>query len=927
MRKDPVKQGGDGLLANLRYRQKWTRITSVLSVFVAVGTISALMLPAITMNQPVCGLEAHTHGENCYAVSAETALLCSYETLGIHAHGPECLDEEGNLLCQVPDFVVHTHDELCWDAGGNLVCGLKEAAAHNHEDGCYQATEVVVEEGHAHGDECYAWGISETPTCGMEESEGHAHGEGCFAAERTLVCAEEEREGHSHGEACYETAAVLGCGLEEAAGHSHAEGCYGEDGNLLCQEAEQEGRAHEDGCYTQEQKLTCAEPEEEGHTHGEGCWVEAGGLLCLIPESQGHSHEESCFGPVKGELLCTQEEKAPVMAPGEPELLCQEPEIRLHTHEENCFTPDSETQEPVLTCTQPEILAHQHGESCFGEREVRTLTCELTEHSHTGECFPAEELPEYACGLEEHTHDESCLDEEGNLTCALPEHSHGDDCRLPALTEEEKAAVEALDALLEPLPTSEEAQARQKELEEAGDEEALDAYMSGLYTQVGEAKAIFDTLTDDQKLHLKNGEKLEGLIALFSPEAKSLVLADYGDDSLLDTSATVTAMDGDIQTVGGNQGIVFQLFDYSTNINTYLGQQIPGINTSATATNNYFTFRGKDGGVSYAGNDTYDKDGFNFYDEDGVADGKNKPDHATVKYNLKNGYPALDLTHHGYLDASGIAVDGASLGVLFGAGNNSNYVREYNCANTPLKYNANTGYYTYYSSQNAADFNTGTNTWYVRNYMERGKNSTLYHDGSYWDFMPFNHKETTKVNDANGRNYNFESAELDYWYGMTMSVDFFQPKNGKVNNEDMIFEFSGDDDVWVFIDDKLVLDLGGTHGQVSGSINFETGFVEMYLDWAGTNAKTDKLATNYKASTLYECYKAAYEEAGMTPAQVQDELSKVFVKVEGQTTSDVFGNVYDVYRFKDYTTHSLNHFYMERGSGCSNCNIKFNLPK
>lgn len=126
-----------------------------------------------------------------------------------------------------------------------------------------------------------------------------------------------------------------------------------------------------------------------------------------------------------------------------------------------------------------------------------------------------------------------------------------------------------------------------------------------------------------------------------------------------------------------------------------------------------------------------------------------------------------------------------------------------------------------------------------------------------------------------------------------MTTEFVQPAGGKTtDNNDMVFKFSGDDDVWVYIDGVLVGDLGGIHEKATLDINFATGVVRAgHID--GANG---------------------------SPKYFPDTTIKAMFKAAGADTTNFRDNT-----FRDSTKHTLSFFYLERGAGASNMSLKFNL--
>ena len=216
-----------------------------------------------------------------------------------------------------------------------------------------------------------------------------------------------------------------------------------------------------------------------------------------------------------------------------------------------------------------------------------------------------------------------------------------------------------------------------------------------------------------------------------------------------------------------------------------------------------------------------------------------------VSKTLTDGYPTM-------ADGKG------SLDYLFG-GKSDSAVTNYEPAGGLLTLDGN-GYYGFDADSQNATYDTVSNKFTLNERQCTNQSNTPC-------FAPFGS----------------DTEHNKYSFGMNLGAEFYMPEDGKVNNQDMVFDFTGDDDVWVFIDGVLVLDLGGIHQALDGSINFSTGEI-----------KYDKKQSH-----------------GDTPAGT---ITQAF-KNAGKTWDPVA-----------YKTHYLSFFYLERGDGGSNCKIKFNLP-
>lgn len=268
-----------------------------------------------------------------------------------------------------------------------------------------------------------------------------------------------------------------------------------------------------------------------------------------------------------------------------------------------------------------------------------------------------------------------------------------------------------------------------------------------------------------------------------------------------------------------------------------------------------------------------------------------------VKNTLVDGYPSINAGTYTSYGLSDTYAD-ESLAYLFN-NDKQNGKAVYN--NVKGLFQLKDGYYVYdsYGSDgNYAVYSPATNSFNVYDSAGVYKGSSNS-ETNLGQFFPFD--SAYKVFDEQGNKLSPKkivdgSTNLNHHFGMSMTTEFVQPNGGKTTKgEDMVFEFSGDDDVWVYIDGVLVGDLGGIHEKATLKINFATGDVHVgHVDNANDPEKTIQDTT----------IRAMYEAAG---ADVSN------FSINSPNT------------FSGSTKHTLSFFYLERGAGASNMSLKFNL--
>lgn len=306
----------------------------------------------------------------------------------------------------------------------------------------------------------------------------------------------------------------------------------------------------------------------------------------------------------------------------------------------------------------------------------------------------------------------------------------------------------------------------------------------------------------------------------------------------------------------------------------------------------------------------YEGKGFYFTSSDNKPEDQYVPSFSkwsstNQNYYIYSGLAASDLDDSSNAPFS----DNVNAANLFAAESNE-YTDVYSNVQVPFVYDEATGYYELNSDKWAVYFENGQASSDTE--MAIADKPVSFYAGTpknpMCGFQPFEdvssqtqraYMGTSADEDQQTTSYTLSDNKPTYGFGMVTSVDFQMTDDGKdAEGNPIEFSFSGDDDVWVYVDGVLALDIGGTHDAITGTIDFSTGDVTLTAEKYG---KVGDKATDSSLSNPSE-----------------DSLSQTNLYTALGTTLTGFAS---------QGSHKLTIYYMDRGQGATNCLIRFNLPQ
>ncbi len=552
----------------------------------------------------------------------------------------------------------------------------------------------------------------------------------------------------------------------------------------------------------------------------------------------------------------------------------------------------------------------------IGITMVNEPICGMEEHTHTEECY--EDV--LVCGLEEneeHTHTPECF--QSSLICGKEEHIHTASC----YTDEELPQYEPddYDSNVVMLDTSEG-----ESEEENFDTEDVPALQLG-----SEMMTALDGESNEFSINDMTTPTLyENPVDNIARGIKFTLFDYYESDDALESSQN-------------NYGISWNGSNWAHNNIKYVG-----VNEGKNANDDILFFAY--GTPAFIGTSS-DDDDTSYTDDEGYHDQthniyiRREPDKNNYSgdYNTNNNYPAQKsgnrpvqgivkklLGDNGYPTIDNDAAH--SLDYLFNDTEYS-YKKVYPNVNYLLKnvtignsdhlvYNSNENYA--YFDQSSGNFKLYDGTYHIiNNDHHRAEDTNKLTDETYETangyemgigFFPFNEYN------PDWRDPNFNGNGFNHHFGLKMDAEFKNEARDASEGEDpIVFKYSGDDDMWVFIDDVLVLDIGGIHEPAEGIIDFTNGFV-----WVQDNAtENDKSKTKDQILTSYP----VLTDTNQFPAHIfPDGWNIEGNKWITKTIDDIFKDAGQTWNATKGAKHTIKMFYLERGGCYSNLAMDMNLP-